>query len=174
VAAFVKLGRDLGAGFVEIIPIRPAGRAVIQCSHAELKSHRVSGEIFQKLNNDPARLDCPGVNSPAYLELPERFGCVAGAERLYLSASGDVQPCPLVNLAVGNVMDEPLKDIWARMHTFLPAPRSGRLCSELGPLLSRHLDEAGGDLRVLPIPPERSSIILSELSPGTVPQVWTL
>jgi len=174
VRKFMELGRDLGAGFVELIPIRPAGRAVVQCSHAELKCHHVCGEIFRKFNNDPALLDCPGINSPAYLETPDRFGCVAAAERLYLSASGDVQPCPLVNLAVGNVMDEPLKAIWDRMHSFLPAPRTKRLCSELGPVLERHLDQSGRDLAVLPIRPQESTVILRELPPCDTPKVWAL
>jgi len=171
---YVTLGHNLGACFVEIIPIRPAGRAVVQCSRAELKRQSVSGDIFKKLNDDPALLEYPAVNSPAYLEQPDRFGCVAGSERLYISASGDVQPCPLANLAMGNVIDEPLADIWARMHSLIPGPRSERLCSQLGPILARHVDEAGGDLSVLPLPPEKSRQILAELPECQTPKVWAI
>jgi hypothetical protein len=43
----MQLGRDLGAGFVEFIPIRPAGRAVIACSHSELRRHDVNHRMFK-------------------------------------------------------------------------------------------------------------------------------
>jgi MoaA/NifB/PqqE/SkfB family radical SAM enzyme len=171
---FLRLGKDNGAGFVEIIPIRPAGRAVVQCSHAELKCHRVSAEIFRKLNSDPGLTDYPAVNSATYLETPDRFGCVAGSERLYISTAGDVQPCPLVNLAVGNVMNEPLASIVERMRSLLPSPRAERLCSQLSPIIAHRVEEAGGTFDMLPVPPEMGSQILSQLPPTAMPKAWVL
>ena len=170
----MQLAKDLGAGFVEIIPIRPAGRAVVACSHSELRRHDVNRRMFKTFNTDPCFADYPAVNSPAYLETPDRFGCVAGSERLYISASGDVQPCPLVNLSLGNVLDESLTSICRRMRALLPRPRCDLLCSQLGPLVSEHIAEGGQGCAVLPIPPEKSAEILADLPPSQTPNAWVL
>jgi len=170
----MQLGKDLGAGFVEIIPIRPAGRAIVACSHSELRRQDVNQRMFETFNTDARFADWPAVNSPAYLETPDRFGCVAGSERLYISASGDVQPCPLVNLSLGNVLDESLASICRRMRALLPRPRCDLLCSQLGPLVSEHIAEGGQGCAVLPIPRQKSVEILAGLPPSQTPNAWVL
>jgi len=170
----MRLAKELGAGLVEIVPIRPAGRAVVACSHAELRRHNINQQMFKSFNTDPRFADCPGVNSPGYLETPERFGCVAGSERLYISASGDVQPCPLVNLSLGNVLDESLASICQRMGALLRGPRCDLLCSQLGPLVSEYVAEGGQGCAVLPIPREKSVEILAGLPPSPTPKAWVL
>ena len=130
--------------------------------------------MFKSFNTDPRFADCPGVNSPGYLETPDRFGCVAGSERLYISASGDVQPCPLVNLSLGNVLDESLASICRRMRSLLPRPRCDLLCSQLGPLVSEHIAEGGQGCAVLPVPLEKSTEILVGLPPSQTPNAWVL
>lgn len=170
----MQLAKELGAGFVEIIPIRPAGRAVIACSHSELRRHDVNQRMFKTFNTDPRFADYPAVNSSAYLETPDRFGCVAGSERLYISASGDVQPCPLVNLSLGNVLDESLASICRRMRSLLPRPRCDLLCSQLGPLVSEYIAEGGQGCAVLPIPRQKSVEILACLPPSQTPNAWVL
>jgi MoaA/NifB/PqqE/SkfB family radical SAM enzyme len=171
---FMKMGREVGAGFIEVLPIRPAGRAVIQCTHSELERHEVSGEIFHKLNNDSELVDFPAVNSPAYLEAPDKFGCVAGSDRIYISTAGDVQPCPLVGLSAGNLKDEPFKDIWQRMNKYIPRPRAERLCSQLSPIISEQIEQAGGSFDILPIPPDKSRKFFEELPESKTPNVWSL
>ena len=170
----MQLGKDLGAGFVEIIPIRPAGRAIVACSHSELRRHDVNHQMFKMFNTDPRFDDYPAVNSPVCLETPDRFGCVAGSERLYISASGDVQPCPLLNLSLGNVLDESLASICRRMRSLLSGPRCELLCSQLGPLVSEYVAEGGQGCAVLPIPPEKSVEILTDLPASPTPKAWVL
>jgi len=170
----MQLGKDLGAGFVEIIPIRPAGRAIVACSHSELRRHDVNRQMFKTFNMAPRFTDCPAVNSPAYLETRDRFGCVAGSERLYISASGDVQPCPLVNLSLGNVLDESLASICQRMRSLLPGARCNLLCKQLGPLVSEYVAKGGQGCDVLPIPPAKSADILADLPASPTPKAWVL
>jgi MoaA/NifB/PqqE/SkfB family radical SAM enzyme len=130
--------------------------------------------MFKTFNTDPRFADWPAVNSPAYLETPDRFGCIAGSERLYISASGDVQPCPLVNLSLGNVLEESLVSICQRMRSLLSRPRSELLCSQLGPLVSEYVSEGGQGCAVLPIPPEKSAEILADLPASATPKGWEL
>jgi hypothetical protein len=130
--------------------------------------------MFETFNTDARFAEWPAVNSPAYLETPDRFGCIAGSERLYISASGDVQPCPLVNLSLGNVLDESLVSICHRMRSLLPGPRSDLLCSQLGPLVSKYVADGGQGCAVLPIPPEESVEIMASLPASPTPKAWVL
>ena len=168
----LRLGRDIGAGIVEILPIRPAGRAIIKCIHSTLTRHAVADEIIKTFNTDPRFRDYPNVNSPAYFETPDRFGCVAGSERIYLSAGGDVQPCPLVNLSVGNVLQESLSSISRRMRSMISSPRQELLCVQLGPLVSQYMAASEKTTAKLPVDPEGSSEMLRQLPPSALPAGW--
>lgn len=42
-------------------------------------------------------------------------GCPAGMEKIYITAFGDVIPCPFIHVSFGNIRKEPLADIVARM-----------------------------------------------------------
>ena len=158
-----KLAKDLGAGFAEIIPIKPAGRAVIQCSQAELSQQEVDWQMLKILNTDQRFGDWPAADSGAYLEQAEMFGCLAGSERIYISASGDVQPCPLVSLSLGNVAKEPLASVYEKMRALLPEARAEPLCYQLWPMMAKRLNKNEQGYDVLPISAEESAQILSGL-----------
>ena len=158
-----KLAKNLGAGFAEIIPIKPAGRAVIKCSQAELSQQEVDWQMLKTLNTDQRFSEWPAVDSGAYLEQAEMFGCVAGSERIYISASGDVQPCPLVNLSLGNVANESLASVYERMRVLLPGARAEPLCYQLWPMMAERLSKSGQECAVLPISAEESAQILTGL-----------
>jgi len=130
--------------------------------------------MVRKFNTDSSFADYPAVISGAYMESASRFGCVAGSVRLYISASGDVQPCPLVNLSLGNVRDDSLAVICERMRLLLPCPSSDLLCCQLQPAVSDYMAKHGGDCNALPVPVGESTKILEELGAGETPEVWAL
>ena len=49
-----------------------------------------------------------------------RSGCPAGTEKFYVTAYGDVTPCDMIHVSFGNVLREPVKDIWKRMYSADP------------------------------------------------------
>ena len=161
-----KLAKDLGAGFAEIIPIKPSGRAVTECNEAELSQQDIDWQILKRLNMYKRFADLPAADSGAYLEQPEMFGCVAGSERMYISASGDVQPCPLVSLSLGNVAEEPLAKVYERMRALLSKPSPEALCYKLWPIMVERLRKNEQEYTMLPIAAEESNQILSELKRG--------
>ncbi len=65
------------------------------------------------------------VASFAYLESDEMFGCGAGYHHLFNDAVGNVCPCDLTPLSMGNAVDEPLNVIWERMSEWFEKPRCG-------------------------------------------------
>ena len=93
---------------------------------------------------------------------------------MYISASGDVQPCPLVNLSLGNLLDQSLASICQVMWSLLPGPRSEGLCNQLGPVVSEHVAEGGRGCEVLPISTEKSAEILASLPIAETPKAWVL
>jgi hypothetical protein len=42
-------------------------------------------------------------------------GCPAGIEKIYVTATGEVAPCPRAHVSFGNVRELPLARIWKRM-----------------------------------------------------------
>jgi len=57
-----------------------------------------------------------------------RPGCPAGIEKLYISPSGDVMPCPFIHIGFGNLKQERLDQVWNRMLTDSPFNRVHDRC----------------------------------------------
>ncbi len=57
-----------------------------------------------------------------------RKECPAGKERIHITAYGDVLTCPLVQISYGNVLEEPLKEIYKRMTCMQHIRKYNRLC----------------------------------------------
>jgi MoaA/NifB/PqqE/SkfB family radical SAM enzyme len=60
----------------------------------------------------------------SHLESAEMFGCGAGYHHLFIDAVGNVCPCDLTPLSFGNLLDEPLGNIWQKMGQYFCLPRS--------------------------------------------------
>lgn len=68
----------------------------------------------------------PTVMAFPIVEGIEMFGCGAGYHYLSIENDGNVTPCVLVPMSFGNICDESLPDIWARMQTIFN--RAGGVC----------------------------------------------
>jgi MoaA/NifB/PqqE/SkfB family radical SAM enzyme len=44
-----------------------------------------------------------------------KHGCAAGSEKIGISAFGDVNPCPAIQMSFGNIKNESLKKIWEKL-----------------------------------------------------------
>ncbi|RPI59091.1 MAG: hypothetical protein EHM48_09430, partial [Planctomycetaceae bacterium] len=98
----------------------------------------------------------PAVAGFAYLESEDMFGCGGGYHHLFIDAAGEVCPCDLTPLSMGNACLEPLAEIWARMAKHFALPRTRCLMSHIAGLLTQ--GEA-----TLPLPREISERILSTI-----------
>jgi MoaA/NifB/PqqE/SkfB family radical SAM enzyme len=163
ILSMMKLAKDLGAGMVEVLFIRPAGRAVVGCDQMlpEDGDLRVLEQAMALFNKHAEFGDYPVLVSPAYFETPDRFGCIAGSERIFISAAGDLQPCAMVNLSVGNVVEEAFADVASRLHRLLPRPRRDLICTQLQAIVREKADSGAGV--ELPLGPSLSVAVLQEL-----------
>ena len=70
----------------------------------------------------------PQVRSDWTINLSLKTECPAGREKLCISPYGDVMGCGMNFVSHGNVMDEPLKDIWERTCEFPPFKKRSEKC----------------------------------------------
>ena len=73
----------------------------------------------------------PAIASFAHLESDEMFGCGAGYHHLFIDAVGNVCPCDLTQISMGNIAEEPLLAIWNRMSEWFNLPRCGCFAKEI-------------------------------------------
>lgn len=67
----------------------------------------------------------PKITSFAYTESEEKFGCGAGGQHSYISASGDLYPCDFLPMEFGNVRDKNIKELWNEMNQIMGKPKIG-------------------------------------------------
>ena len=68
------------------------------------------------------------VRSDWNINLDMKQGCPAGYEKISLSPYGDVQGCAMLFVSHGNIREEPLEDIWRRMHEWQPFKKRPKQC----------------------------------------------
>ena len=106
----------------------------------------------------------PAVAAVPYLESAEMFGCGAGYHHLFIDATGEVCPCDLAPLGFGNLSDEPLASIWARMGARFPQARCECLMKGLAEKVAAE---------TLPLPREESEALCPVTPPGApMPEVY--
>ncbi|MBP7216607.1 MAG: radical SAM protein [Candidatus Omnitrophica bacterium] len=57
-----------------------------------------------------------------------KYECPGGREKICIGIYGDVYGCATNPVSFGNVRNEPLKNIWQRMHTFEPFRKRSPIC----------------------------------------------
>jgi MoaA/NifB/PqqE/SkfB family radical SAM enzyme len=75
------------------------------------KKFNFDNEVKSKLN---LLLKLPHVRintEAAYFTM----GCKAGLEKIYITAYGDVTPCPFIQISFGNIKDKTIKQMWEEM-----------------------------------------------------------
>lgn len=97
----------------------------------------------------------PHVRSDWTINLDMKKGCPAGYEKISLSPYGDVQGCAMLFVSHGNVREEPVADIWHRMHEWQPYRKRPKQCLIAldRPFIEEYLIPTNS-YEVLPIPVE--------------------
>jgi len=79
-------------------------------------------EIQHKANR---RRELPKISTFAYTESEEKFGCGAGTQHSYISASGCLYPCDFVPMSFGNVTETCIRKLWQEMNGAMGTPGIG-------------------------------------------------
>ena len=114
VREMIELGRRLGVHEITIFDVVPTGRLLRQDESALLSAEDKAElcALERQLNGSDGY---PHIITQAHVNGPTGAGCYAAWFQLYSTAYGDVTPCDFTPISFGNVREEPLADIWARM-----------------------------------------------------------
>lgn len=58
-----------------------------------------------------------------YVESEEQYGCGAGVQHSYVDKEGNFRPCDFVYQNYGNILQEPISEIWEKMHSLCGKPK---------------------------------------------------
>jgi MoaA/NifB/PqqE/SkfB family radical SAM enzyme len=84
------------------------------------------------------------------------IGCPAGKEKLYITAYGDVIPCPFIHISFGNVKNTPLYEIVKKMQKIPYFSQYPKICTaaEDTEFIENILNKIDTKNKTLPIPAE--------------------
>ena len=79
-------------------------------------------EIQHKANR---KSNLPKITTFAYTESEEKYGCGAGTQHSYVSASGYLYPCDFVPMSFGCINEKGIKELWKEMNELMGKPKIG-------------------------------------------------
>lgn len=120
---YYDLAKELGVAEIRVMEKKPSGREACR----GVKSHSPSLERLQKdLFKDPRFKDHPPLSGlSTWLETDTALGCQCRFEYLFITSTGEVQPCEATQISFGNIAQEPFLDIYQRMCKAFPKPSTG-------------------------------------------------
>jgi len=109
----VDLAESLGAHSIQLNEIRPVGRALESEGYNFFLTDDDKKSLieFYRVSNRSKRNIA--IVMPWYNEEPDKFGCTAtSGQQVYIDAKGNVQPCPLLKVGLGNITSQSFHEIW--------------------------------------------------------------
>ncbi|WP_160689875.1 radical SAM protein [Clostridium sp. C2-6-12] len=121
-----KLAKDNGAHEVKILEPILSGNLLTEKELNNVFYNDSDREKLIKIQHKAnKRSDLPKISTFAYTESEAKFGCGAGNQHSYISASGELYPCDFVPMSFGNVKEESIKKLWIEMNNHIGKPKIG-------------------------------------------------
>jgi MoaA/NifB/PqqE/SkfB family radical SAM enzyme len=120
---YYDLARDLGAAEIRVMEVKPSGREACQgvIAHSPILEN-LQKELFR----DPAYRHYPPLSGlSTWLEKDPALGCQCRFEYLFITSTGEVQPCEAAEISFGNIQEEDFLDIYRRACKAFPQPATG-------------------------------------------------
>ncbi|MEJ2111113.1 MAG: radical SAM protein [Acidobacteriota bacterium] len=123
--SYYDLVKHLKVGFIEMLEPRPCGGYSGVGSDVLLTDEErdKATQFFIQGNTDRRYRDFPLIYYVAYLEAPERMGCMMGGlSHMTIDSGGNVNPCVFLPVTFGNILEEDFTIIYRRMRDQIPRP----------------------------------------------------
>ena len=92
---------------------KPSGR---EADRGVLAHSPVLANLQKKLYADPCYANHPPLSGlSTWLEKDQALGCQCRFEYLFITSTGDVQPCEVSEVTFGNIKEEPFQTIYSRI-----------------------------------------------------------
>ncbi len=143
-----SFAEGMGADELLLVKPIPAGKLRSREARADLFFDHEALEFLESICSKASRrFHKLNICSTALMECAERTGCAGGAQLTHISSTGELFPCDFLPLSFGNVLVEPLTELWPEMNEVMGIPKRNCMCYTLMDAL------LAGDL---PIARERS------------------
>lgn len=120
---YYDFARDLGVAEIRVMEAKPSGREA--CRGATPHSDALA-QLQKDLFKDAAYKDYPPLSGlSTWLEKDRAFGCQCRFEYLFITSTGEVQPCEATEISFGNIQQENFLDIYRRACAAFPSPATG-------------------------------------------------
>jgi MoaA/NifB/PqqE/SkfB family radical SAM enzyme len=149
---FFLLAKSLGVGIVRFLEPKPCGGYLDENMETLFsdEDRKTVTEFYREVSRDKKYKDYPIISYEAYFEKPEHLGCMMGGlSHFHIDSMGNVEPCVFMPVSFGNIMEEDIRDIFARMREAIPSPIH-KDCPVLS--LSQKIREKKNQGNPLPIP----------------------
>lgn len=121
-----KFAKDNGAHEVKILEPILSGNLLTEKQLSNVMYSESDREKLIKLQHKAnKRSGLPKISTFAYTESELKFGCGAGNQHSYISASGELYPCDFVPMNFGNVKEKSIKKLWIEMKNHIGNPKIG-------------------------------------------------
>jgi MoaA/NifB/PqqE/SkfB family radical SAM enzyme len=120
---YYDLAKELGVAEIRVMEIKPSGR---EACRGVVPHSPVLEQLQKDLFKDPAYRDHPPLSGlSTWLEKDPALGCQCRFEYLFITSTGEVQPCEATEISFGNIKDEPFPEIYRRACKAFPHPSTG-------------------------------------------------
>jgi MoaA/NifB/PqqE/SkfB family radical SAM enzyme len=168
----MEKAKELNGCLLQLIKPKPAGGRM--GAGVETISPGDMASILHKIhsyNHGSNYRQYPPISAQIIEESPEVFGCTAGgADRFYINAKGDMQPCEFLNLSFGNIVQEDFSAVYNRMRSCFEKPGQKWLCEAYAAAIR----ELAGKDAVLPLDPEKSKTIYQAWDRGKPTELYKI
>lgn len=165
---YLELAKEIGVAFIQILDATPSGNYLGK--DVALTNKQLQEIIrFQKEVNSSRRYrDYPSIQARALLEDESNFGCCGGYALTYVDNSGNLQPCDLLQISCGNVLEEDVQTVYDRMKDYFPHPTKGRCPAQT---LNKQIAKVYDDIQSLPLPYQECEQVLQEIKSRGLPDL---
>lgn len=163
---FVRYAAKLGVHEIRILEPKPCGKlSNIDFDFFSETDREQIRKLQYKINRDK---NLPKIMSLAHINSADNYGCNAGRTHIYINARGEAYPCDFSPLSFGNLLNEPLYEIYQRMNNYFSKPSNECIISSI----AKHFEEA--DVNEFPIKDkDKIDYLLSRIDKGRVPKLFS-
>ena len=120
---YYDLAKELGAAEIRVMEVKPSGREACQ---GVIPHSPILEQLQKDLYHDPAYRHHPPLSGlSTWLEKDPALGCQCRFEYLFVTSTGEVQPCEATEISFGNIQEEDFLTIYQRACEAFPAPSTG-------------------------------------------------
>lgn len=110
---YYDFAKTLGVAEIRVMEKKPSGR---EACNGVVAHSQVLSNLQKELYSDPRFKDHPPISGlSTWLEKDQALGCQCRFEYLFITSTGEVQPCEVSEVTFGNIKEEPFPDIYRRI-----------------------------------------------------------